>query len=182
MSRSRSTLFFAAVALAVLALGVGSAASSPSRAAAPAAAQTNLIFKYSHLPERSIAEVTLTDGIQSYQGEVVSAGLGSTGALRSFSLTPQRGTFSITSAPGSPLDATVNLFVVPSGTSITGKAVTPSGTALTVQVGANGQPQAVDGDFTIPMSSLGAKPPKAKPKPKKKRVCKAPGRESRSST
>ena len=147
----------------MVALAVGTAASSASRPTRSAAAAPLLLhFQYLHLPPDLTAQVTFSDGVQGIGTQTVAAKGSSTGTIYGF-VAHQRG-FAITPATGGPLDASIDAQVQPTDGSsvIHGQAPLASGATLTVQVnGAAAIP--ITGKFAIQLPTLAGAAPKPHP-------------------
>jgi hypothetical protein len=154
----RSRLVFPAVlAAALAALAVPSAALANHAPHPRAGAPVSLKFHIAHMPTGTLANVTFDSSVQAIGTQIAAALMA--GNIRVF--IAQQDGFAITAASGgAPLDASIDeqADTAKGATAISGQALVPGGTALTVQVN-GGPPIPVTGAFTIPLSALGKSQP-----------------------
>jgi Ca2+-binding RTX toxin-like protein len=156
MNRPRLVLR-SVLAAALLALAVGSGASSASRPARQSAAAPLLLqFHITNMPAGQVAQVTFSGGVQGISSQIASASVSASGTMRFFGATQQG--FSLTSSGGT-LNAGIDATVQPTdgSSAITGHAMLPQGATLAVQVN-KGTTVTLPADFTIPLPTRAQAP------------------------
>lgn len=172
--RRWAALFTALIATAVLAAGAISGGNNAPLASASAThpgsgaavrgaplggpAPVSLIFHFANLPAKAAGVVDFNKGVQAIPLQTALSN--SPGTIRFF-VAHQRG-FTIQAADNAPLDAEISFTPEPTAnaSAYSGHATVPQGATLTVQVGVGGAiAQIPDGDFSIPLTPLGAAKP-----------------------